>query len=140
MAGVAPPEDVGVGDGVGSPEGAGFSDEAGGADLPPSRGGGGLDDPPGDSEPTLGLGEALGARFGPCGLAGCEDGVAEDGTTSGAGGEVATFNAPLELAAAGDAAAGDAVGGVGPLVHGGVELVVDDVVWALAGLPELTPL
>jgi hypothetical protein len=137
VAAVAPPDDVGVGvgEGVGwPPEGAVFFDEAGGVDWPPPSEAGGLDDPAGDPDPTLGLGEALGVRFGACGTTGREGGTDETGGGV-VGTEVGTWNAPLELAAA-----GDAVGGVGPLVHGGVELVVDDVVRALAGLPALTPL
>ena len=135
VAGVTLPDGVGAGS-----LDAGFPDEPGGVepggvDWPPSPDGGGLDGPPGDLEPTLGLGETIGVRLGARVLVGCADGAAEDGTTSGAGGGVDTFSAPLELAAA-----GDAVGGVGPLMHGGGELVVDDVVWALAGLPEFTPL
>jgi hypothetical protein len=132
-AGVTPPDDVGVGEGVGSPEGVGSSDVPGGVDRPLCPEAGGLDDPPGDPDPTLGLGEALGVRVGLCGFAGGEDGTAETGG-GGAGAEVGTCNAPLELAAA-----GEAVGGVGPLVHDDAELV-EAVVWVLAGLPEFPPL
>jgi hypothetical protein len=95
----------------------------------------------GDADPTLGLGEALGFRFGSCGFANDEDGVGEDGrgdgTSSGAGGEVGAMVASFEFGAAD--AAGEVVAGVGPM-HGVVELVVDDVVLVLAGLPDFPPL
>lgn len=139
VVGVTPPEGVSVG----SPDGAGFPDEAGAVDWPPPPDGG-LDDPPGDADPTLGLGDTRGACFRAFVFVRCGDGADDeeagvDGTISGAGGvadaETGTLNAPLELAAA-----GGAVGSGGPLIHGDVELVVDDVVWALAELPGLMPL
>jgi hypothetical protein len=114
-------------------------DEAGaeGWPLPPAAGA--LGGPLGDSDPAVGLGEALGVFFGCCGCAGVKAGAGGTGG-GGAGAELGTISAPFEFGAAAGAAAGEVVGGVGPLVHGCVELVVDDVVWALAGLPEFTPL
>jgi hypothetical protein len=140
VAGVTLPDGVGVG----SPEDAGVPDEAGaeGWPLPPAAGA--LGGPLGDSDPAVGLGEALGVFFGSCGCAGEEDGAGEDGcgdsTTGGIVAGVALV-APFEFGAAGEAGeVGEVVGGVGPLVHSDVELVVDDVVWALARLPEFSPL
>jgi hypothetical protein len=138
VAGVTPPDAVGVGEGVGSPpEGAEFLDEAGGVDWPPPSEAGGLDDPAGDPDPTLGLGETLGVRFGVCSFVGRGDGAAVDGTTSGAGGVVCALVAPFEFGAGGEA--GEVVVGFGPR-HGGDELVVDDVVRMLAVLPDFPPL
>jgi hypothetical protein len=138
VAGVPPPDDVGVGVGVGSPpEGAEFPGEAGGVDWPPPSEAGGLDDPAGDPDPTLGLGDALGVRFGVCSFVGRGDGAALDGTTTGADGVVCALVAPFEFGAAGEA--GEVVGGLGPLRHDD-ELVVDDVVRMLAGLPDFPPL
>jgi hypothetical protein len=139
VAGGTSPDGVGVGVGVavGSPPGAFFCDEAGGVDWPPPPEAGGLDEPPGDPDPTLGLGDTLGVTFFVCGFATGEEGVAEDGAAEdacGASGEVDSRSAPLELAAG-----GEAVDSVGPLGHDDVDLV-EAVVWAPAGLPEVTPL
>jgi hypothetical protein len=137
VAGVTSPDGLGVGVGVGSLAGALFCDEAGGVDWPPPPEAGGLDEPPGDPDPTLGLGDTLGVTFFVCCFGSGEEGVVEGGAgedACGAGGEVDTRSAPLELAEA-----GEAVDSVGPLGHDDVDLV-EAVVWALAGLPELTPL
>jgi hypothetical protein len=136
VAGVTSPDGVGVGVGVGSLAGALFCDEAGGVDEPLLPEAGGLD-PPGDPDPTPGLGETLGVTFFVCCFGSGEEGVVEGGVgedACGAGGEVDSGRAPLELAAA-----GEAVGGVGPLVHDDVVLV-EAVVRVLDGLPDFTPL
>jgi hypothetical protein len=113
-------------------------DEVGRPDWAPPPDGGGPDDScVGDPDPTAGLGEMLGVGWFSlwCRRAAEEDGTGEEGPEEDGADEDGTkagaLDAELDVGAP-----GAVVGGVGPLVHWVVALVVETVFLTLGVLPE----